>query len=152
MEKFKIEPHMDPLPAFARVSALCRACEEEIARDAPCIWVDAEGMFHEDCVEGNKTEVIPVEGAGDSRTMTTSMTREQEGLPGRHRSIWAEARKIADEELPVGPQVALVRCEAGRTYSKERASVRILTDLGLVEKTAWRVTELGRCVVEVLCR
>lgn len=80
-----------------------------------------------------------------------SVQEEQKGLPGRDRGVWAEARRILGD-LPVGPQVALVRCEAGRSYSRERASIKILRDLELIQPNAWRPTQLGRCVVELMCR
>ena len=83
--------------------------------------------------------------------MTTSIQEERKGLPARHRAIWTEAMVLA-EAMPVTAKLALVRCEAGRTYGKERKAVEFLQKNGLVEKGAWWPSQLGRCVVELLCR
>lgn len=82
---------------------------------------------------------------------TTSIMEEQEGLPARHRAVWADARGVAGQ-LTAEAQVALVRCEARRTYSRSRDAVVELREFGLLEDHAWRPSELGRCVVELLCR
>lgn len=86
--------------------------------------------------------------------MTTTMTsveREREGLPRRTDPMWVEAwAQLA--ELEEEARIALVRCEAGRTYSRLRAPVKELREAGLVRRNAWRPTLLGRCVVELMCR
>lgn len=86
--------------------------------------------------------------------MTTTMTsveEERRGLPRWDRPVWAEARKRL-EDLSENARVALVRCEAGRTYSRSKDAVEELVRHGLLQESAWRPSRLGRCVVELLCR
>ena len=152
MTKFKIEPHMTASETLAQRTTLCVACGEEIAEDEECFWVMDEGVFHEGCLEfpeeGNKPGAIPVAKAGDSRTMTTSTTATKEqGLYGPGR----KAKQLANS-LPANEALALVRCDAGKTYSKEPHAGRRLARKGLVEKNAWKVTPLGAAVAEELCR
>ena len=85
--------------------------------------------------------------------MTTTPTQEQEGVPPQGSALRRQARLlIKSGDLPVNEQIALIRCEAGRTYEKEPHAGRRLARKGLVEKAAWRVTPLGAAVVEELCR
>jgi len=85
--------------------------------------------------------------------MTTSIREEQKGVPKQGSSLRHQAKMMIKRgDVPADEALALVRCEAGRTYSKEPHSGRRLARKGLVEKTAWRVTPLGAAVVEELCR
>jgi hypothetical protein len=156
MEKFKIQDHMEAMSAIVQRDTICVQCGEGLGAGEPSMWVADEGVFHPGCVdtgdEGNKPAVIPVAEAGDSR-MTTSLTREQEGVPPQGSRLRREARLMLKRgDVPHDEQLALVRCEAGRIYGKNEHAPRRLRRKGLVEKTAWRITPLGRAVVEELCR
>ena len=42
-------------PAFAQRETVCVQCDEVVPKDAPCTWVQDEGIFHNDCIEqGNQ--------------------------------------------------------------------------------------------------
>lgn len=85
--------------------------------------------------------------------MTTSITKEQADVPPQGSALQRQAKLMIEKRLlPANEQIALVRCEAGRTYSKEPHAGRRLARKGLVEKNAWKVTPLGAAVVEELCR
>lgn len=47
-------------------------------------------------------------------------------------------------------QVALVRCEAGKTYSRSKETIAGLRGHELIEKNAWKVTPLGAALVKEL--
>lgn len=80
-----------------------------------------------------------------------SVQEEQKGLPRRDRGVWVNAKRIAGE-LSEEAKVAIVRCEAGRSYSRSLDAIDELKAWKLLQRNAWRPSVLGRCVVEVLCR
>jgi len=52
-KKGKYTPRGDQevAPAFAQRETVCVQCDEVVAKDAPCTWVQDEGIFHNDCIE-----------------------------------------------------------------------------------------------------
>jgi hypothetical protein len=56
-------------------------------------------------------------------------------------------------ELDEADKLALIRCEAGKPFANcgQLYRSKKLQDLELVEKTAWRCTELGNKVVAHMC-
>lgn len=128
MSKFKIESGMVWQEAVAQRDSGCRHCPEVIPGDADCIWVQDHGMFHKDCVE------LPARVA-----------------PPMAAELKAKAREMRDM-FTAEAQVALVRCDAGRTYSRSKDTIKGLREHGLIERNAWRVTSLGAALVEELCR
>lgn len=52
-KKGKYVPRSDQetAPAFAQREGVCVQCDEVIPKDAPCTWVQDEGIFHNDCIE-----------------------------------------------------------------------------------------------------
>ncbi len=52
-KKLVLRTDQEAMPAFAQRDTLCTACEGDILKDVPCVWVQAEGIFHENCVEAS---------------------------------------------------------------------------------------------------
>jgi hypothetical protein len=83
----------------------------------------------------------------------TSLTKEQEGVPARGSDLRRRARAmVRGGGLTVLAQLALVRCEAGRTFSRCRVTVDWLRRNGMLERAAWSLTPYGRALVEELVR
>jgi hypothetical protein len=49
--KFQPREDQDVAPAFAQRESQCNQCNEVIPEDDACMWVQDEGMFHNECVE-----------------------------------------------------------------------------------------------------
>jgi hypothetical protein len=49
--KFRPRPDQDVANAFAQRESVCIQCDEVIPEDDACMWVQDEGIFHNECVE-----------------------------------------------------------------------------------------------------